>query len=72
MTVKEKLNMLEDLLDIERDSLNEDLGLDEVENWDSMAVIALIAMFDESFEKVLTPAEVKKFKTIKDIVDQME
>jgi acyl carrier protein len=72
MTNKEKLNQLEELLDIEKDTLSEDMELRELEQWDSMAVIALIAMFDDMFEKVVTPAEVKNFKIVKDIIDNME
>lgn len=72
MTVKEKLNSLEELLEVEKDTLSEDTRLDQMGQWDSMSVIALIAMLDDCFEKVITPAEVKKFETIKDIMDQME
>lgn len=72
MSNEEKLNLLEELLDIEKDTLSEDTELVQISQWDSMAVIALIAMFDGDFGKILTPAEVKKFKTIKDIIDEME
>jgi acyl carrier protein len=72
MTNKEKLNQLEELLDIEYDTLTENTELDQISEWDSMAVISIIAMFDEIYGKVVTPAQVKKFKTIKDIMDEME
>jgi acyl carrier protein len=72
MSDKEKLNLLEELLDIEKDTLTEDMELDQIEQWDSMAVIALIAMFDETFGKILAPAEVRSFKTVKDIIDEMK
>ena len=72
MTVKEKLNSLEELLEVEKDTLNEETRLDQMSQWDSMSAIALIAMIDDCFGKVITPAEVKKFETIKDILDQME
>lgn len=72
MTLAEKLNCLEELLDIEKDTLNEETELDQISQWDSMAVIALIAMFDSTFGKAITPAKVKEFKKIKDIIDEME
>jgi acyl carrier protein len=72
MTIKEKLNQLEDLLDIEKDILDEETELEHLSQWDSMAVIALIAMFDDMFEKVVSSAEVKEFKTIKDVIERME
>lgn len=72
MTIKEKLNILEELLDIEKDTLQEDTALDRLDEWDSIAVISTIAMFDSYFGKDITSAEVKNFKTIKDITDMME
>jgi len=72
MTNKEKLNHLEELLDIEKDTLSEDTELDQLSQWDSMALISSIAMFDDDFGKVVTPKEVKGFITVKDIMDMME
>jgi acyl carrier protein len=72
MTIKEKLNQLEELLDIDENTLNEDDELEQISEWDSMAAITIIAMFDENFGKFITPEEVKGFKTIKDITDKMD
>jgi len=72
MTNIEKLNLLEELLDIEKDTLCEDIELESLGEWDSIAVIATIAMFDSNFDKVLTPKEVKQFVTVKDIMDKMD
>lgn len=72
MTINEKLNILEDLLDIEKDTLNEASELEQLGEWDSIAVISTIAMFDSIFGKEISPEEVKGFRTVKDIVDKME
>jgi len=72
MTIKEKLNILEDLLDIEKDTLSEDTRLEDISEWDSIAVISTIAMFDNLFGKIITSEEIKDFKTVKDITDKME
>ena len=72
MTIQEKLNILEDLLDMEKGTLAEDIELNQISEWDSIAVISTIAMFDSIFSKDLTPNEVKQFKTIKDILNKME
>jgi acyl carrier protein len=72
MTIKEKMNILQELLDIETDALNEETELDQISEWDSIAVISTIAMFDSIFEKDITPEEAKGFRTIKDITDRME
>jgi acyl carrier protein len=72
MTIKEKLGILEELLDIEKDTLTEQTELDQISEWDSIAVISAIAMFDSIFDKEIKPEEVKACKTIKDITDKME
>jgi acyl carrier protein len=72
MTIKEKLSLLEELLDIERDTLREETLLEDLDEWDSMAVITLIAMFDDEFGKVVTAKQMKAFESIKDIIGEME
>lgn len=72
MTVKEKLNLLEELLFLDKDTLEETAELTDFEEWNSMAAISLIAMFDDVFGKELKPEEVKRFETVKDIIDKME
>lgn len=72
MNITEKLNILKDLLDIDQDILSEETELDQLIEWDSIASITTIAMFDSLFGKEVTPEEVKGFKTIKDITDRME
>lgn len=72
MTVTEKLDTLEELLDIEKGTLSEETELDQLSEWDSLAVITLIAMLDEKYGKSVTPKRIKEFKTVKDIIDEME
>ncbi len=72
MNDKEKLNRLEELLDVDTDTLNPDMELRDIDQWDSMAVISVMAMYDEVFDKIVSASEVKHFKTINDIMDQME
>ncbi|HEX2925415.1 MAG TPA: acyl carrier protein [Ruminiclostridium sp.] len=72
MTYKEKLNILEDLLNVPIDTLKEDTLLQDLSEWDSIAVISLIAMFDDEFGKQIYSQQIKSFKTVKDIIDMME
>jgi len=72
MTIDEKMNTLQELLDIDMDTINEDTLLDDLSEWDSIAIISTIAMMDSMFDKVITSQQVKKFKTISDIINEME
>lgn len=72
MSVQEKLAMLEDMLDLDENSLEADMNLDEVDGWDSMAKLSLIVLLDDEFEKVITAAQVKELQTVQDILSLME
>ncbi|AUS29375.1 acyl carrier protein [Paenibacillus sp. P2(2022)] len=72
MELQTKLNLLEDMLELEDGSLEVTASLDSIEAWDSVAAISLIALVDEHFEKRLTGAMIKEFKTVQDIIDFME
>lgn len=72
MTVKEKINLLEELLLINEGTLDQNTQLSNISEWDSMAIISTIAMFDSVFNKDIKSTEIKKFKTVKDIIDKME
>lgn len=72
MDIAEKLRTLEELFDVEEGTINEETVLEEMDQWDSMAVISLIAMYDEKFNKVITPKTIKEFKTISDIISYMD
>ena len=51
MTRKEKLNMIEDVLEVELGSLKESDLLSKISEYDSMSKLSLIVMCDEEFEK---------------------
>lgn len=72
MDLQTKLNLLEDMLELEEGSLEVTATLDSIESWDSVAAISLIALVDEHFEKRLTGAMIKEFTTVQDIIDFME
>ena len=68
----EKLKLLEETLEAEKGTLRAEKLLDEVEDYDSMSKLSLIVMFEDEFEKKLTGEDIKKLKTVKDILDLME
>ena len=72
MTNKEKLSLLEEMLDVEEGSLNEEMNLSDVREWDSMAALSIIALLDEKFDKQISANQIKEFKTVSDVLKVME
>lgn len=71
MTDKEKIALLEYTIEVEEGKLSGSTRLDTLENWDSIGKLSLMAMFKKEFGRVLTPAALRSFETIGDIVSEM-
>jgi acyl carrier protein len=72
MTNQEKIALLEEMMELDSGTLNEDTALTDIEEWDSMAALSLIVVMDENFNKKLSGAQIKGFKSVQDILDFME
>lgn len=72
MEIKEKLEELEEILDVEEGTLSEDTQLDTLDAWDSITRLSLLIYFEEEVGKNLTGDEIKAFKTVKDIIALMD
>ena len=66
-----KLAMLEEVLEMDEGELSADMVLDDIEEYNSMAKLALIVMMSDEFDKKLTNDQIKAFKTVQDIMDFM-
>ncbi len=71
MEMKEKLKLLLDLFELEKDELTPEMKLEDVEAWDSMTKLSLIVLMDDEFNKKLTGEQIRTFKTVQDILDFM-
>ncbi|MDM8109282.1 acyl carrier protein [Phascolarctobacterium faecium] len=72
MELKEKLALIEEVLDVEEGSLSPETELADVDEWDSIAALSLIVMLDEKFEKTVSGAQIKALETVTDILTYME
>jgi acyl carrier protein len=72
MSVNEKIAMLAEVLDENESSLTLATELDSLPNWDSMAKLSLIVLFDDKIKKNLPPNQIETFKTVGDIITAME
>ena len=71
MEMQEKLEALAEIFDCDACELTPETGLDTLE-WDSMAMLSLIALVKAKFDKKLPGAEIRNFVTIADILKVME
>lgn len=72
MSEKEKIALLEDIMELEEGELKADSVLADYDEWDSVAIISYIALMDERFHKAVRGAEIRKFVTAQDAMDLME
>lgn len=71
MTDQEKLALLEDMLELEQGTLKLETKLSDIEEYDSMAKLSLIVLFDEECNKKLTGEQIRTFVTVGDVVVAM-
>lgn len=72
MTNQEKLEKLEEIMDLGEGILKETDMLADYEEWDSVSVLSFIALMDEEFGKEIKGAEIKSFLTVEDAMKVME
>ncbi len=71
MTEREKLALLEDMLELDEGDLSADMALDDIDEYDSMAKLSLIVLMEDEFGVKLTGDVIKGFETVGDIVAMM-
>ena len=72
MTNEEKLHMIEEVLELDEDTLKPETALADIEEYDSMSKLSLIVMIDDECHKKLTGEQLREFVTVQDIIDFME
>lgn len=72
MTQEEKIALLEDMLELDKGTLDVNTELSSIDEYDSMAKLSLIVLMDEECGKKLTGEQLREFRTIGDILAFME
>lgn len=67
MTLQEKIEFLEEIMDVDAGSLTEDTILEEVEEWDSLSTLTLTVKMKQDYDMNLTTDMIKEFVTVGDI-----
>ena len=72
MTVQEKLEVLEDILELDGGTLKVEDSLEDIDEWDSMSKLYLVTYVKKEMQKRLTVDEIKNFETVQDICDYLD
>lgn len=72
MSEQEKLYLLEETLELDEGTLEMDMNLEDVDEYDSMAKLSIIVMMEDEFGIRLTGDDIKAFITVGDIISQMK
>ena len=72
MSEKEKIGLLEEIMDLEPGTLHIDDVLADFEEWDSLSALSFISEMDERYGKKVPGGQVRKFVTVADAIAIME
>ena len=72
MTDNEKMQCIADSVEMEPDELGLDTLLSELENWDSVAVLSIIAVINEKLGRFPSADEILSYKTVGDLMKAMD
>jgi acyl carrier protein len=69
MNTKEFINNLKEALEFEEIEITESTNLRQIEGYDSMSVMTIIAFVDENFSKKLTAQQLASITTVKSLME---
>lgn len=72
MTEQDKIDTLADILEMDEGEIQRDTLLSDCEAWDSVAVLSVISVMNEKFDRFPHADEITQYKTIGDLMDAME
>ena len=69
MNKQEFMNALEEILELDENTLQTEQRLSEIEAWDSLAFLSVIAMADEQFDLMLEGRKLEQVTKVQDLID---
>ncbi|HPQ38602.1 MAG TPA: acyl carrier protein [Synergistaceae bacterium] len=70
--MNEKITLLAETLDTDEEILTPAKELEQLEEWDSMGIISVIAMLDKKYGVQLKADQIQALKSVGDILNLME
>ncbi len=72
MMTEEFVSNFANAVEVEPGTINESTVFKEIETWDSLCVLSVIAMIDEAYQVTLGGDDIESCKTILDIITLVE
>lgn len=72
MTLEEKMELLEDVLDMDQEDIDASMSLSEMDEWDSLSKLGLMAEVKTKMNQRLSVEEIQNFQTVQDILDYLQ
>ncbi|MDD2798954.1 MAG: acyl carrier protein [Bacteroidales bacterium] len=66
------IELFKETLEIEADTVHLDTVFRELEQWDSLAFLSVIAMIDEEYDVVIEGNDFKKLVTISELIEEIK
>lgn len=67
MTIQEKIQFIEDVMEVDEGTLTTDTILEDVEEWDSLSILVLTMEMKKRYNIIITTDMIKALKTVDDI-----
>ncbi len=68
MNDREKLNILEEMMELDEGTLTPETNLSDLDEWDSVTAISLIAFMEEKYGKKVEGPQIRRLKVISDVM----
>lgn len=72
MTEKERIEIIADILEMTADELSKDMVLEDIDTWDSIAVLSVISVMNEKYNRYPMAKEIQKNKTVGDLIEFLQ
>lgn len=72
MSNEEKMAYIAESVEMETEELTPETILNDLENWDSVAVLSIIAVINEKFDRYPKAEEILSYKTVGDLMDALQ
>ena len=72
MNEKEKLEIIAESVEMETEELSKEMVLEDLENWDSVAVLTIIAAIRDRLGRYPSAQDILAFTTVGDLMNYMD